>query len=200
LVQATVAPAADAAGATGTGGDGWVEVLWTAPAQEQWGLLDVTVEPIAPAESVERDGRRGLWFPVRSAQGDPSMTDPATAEGVGELGGGFVARTLLAELRYTQLAGVLRNEQMSGRCMVNGADAGMRPMFTWRATDGDISIVPGTSGRPTLLRVSELPVRPTPEALAAFTGLSRSYRTPLITTDTVVAHVTAEGRYHPPGS
>jgi hypothetical protein len=200
LAHAAIAPVASASTAMGTSRDGWIEVLWTRQAQAQWDLFEATMEAIAPAELVERDGRRGLRLPLNSAQGDPSLAAPSRARGTGTLGGGLVVRTRTTEVRVTELKGALQGEQMSGRCMTNGMDAGLRPMFAWHATEGTINVVPGASGEPTMVRVSDLPIRLTPEAMEAFVPLARAHGTPLINTDTVVAHVTAEGRYVPPAS
>jgi hypothetical protein len=165
-----------------------------------WEQLGATVDAIAPATLIDRDGKPGVRFPVISAQGDPSLTKPAHAAGTGTLDGGFVARSAFTELRVTQLDGVVRGEQMSGRCTINGVDAGMRSVFTWRVAEADISVVPGRAGKPTMLKVSNVPVRVTREALEAFQGFVRSADTRSISTDTVVAHVTAQGHYVPANS
>ena len=49
-----------------------VEMWLTEEGQTQLDQAGATVAAIAPAELMERDGRRGLRMPVASAQGDPS--------------------------------------------------------------------------------------------------------------------------------
>lgn len=184
----------------GTGEDGWVEIVWTPLAQVGMDRHEITVEPIAPAESIERDGRRGLRFPLHTVQGDPSLAAPAHAQGTGTAEGGFVVRHASTVVRVTRLEGDVRDERLSGRYMVNEVDAGMRPVFMWRVAEGDLSVVPGAPGEPVALKMSDLPVRMTSEMLDLMAASARSYDLPSLSTDTVVAHVTAQGRFVPPSS
>lgn len=197
-VLATAATAADAdtSGVTGRGEDGWIEILWTPPAKTEIDRLGITMEPIAPATSVKRNGRLGMRFPLHSVQGDPSSPNPARAQGTGAAAGGFVFRHDFTEVRVTRLEGVIRDERMSGRYMVNGVETGVQPMFRWRAEEGDLSVVPGALGEPVSMKVSDLPVRMTPEMLDLITAsAARRYDFSGISADTVVAHVTALGRF-----
>ncbi|RSM34488.1 hypothetical protein DMA12_48095 [Amycolatopsis balhimycina DSM 5908] len=198
LAATALSPSADAAEVLGTAQDGWLEILWTALVQTETDRRGTTVEAIAPAELIQRDGRRGLRFPLRSAQGDPALANPAHAQGTAAADGGFVLREAAAEVRVTRLAGDVRDEQMSARYMVNNVDSGVRPMFTWHTAEGVLSVVPGVLGAPATLKMSNLPVRMTREMVDLVTTSMRSFGFPDITTDTVVAHVTIQGSYLSP--
>jgi hypothetical protein len=95
----------------GAGRDGWVEVWWAPEVHARWRQLGAETEAIAPAELLERAGRRGLRYEVNSAQGDPSLADPARARGHGIVDGGFVVRSASGEVRITELEGVLRESR-----------------------------------------------------------------------------------------
>lgn len=196
LISATTAPAAQASSATATSEGGWFELVWTPEAQTAMDLLG-TLDAIAPAELVECDGRRGLRFPV-AAQGDPSAASPDRAQLTGTCDGGFVARNASTELRVTQLRGDIRNQELSARYMLNDVDSGMQPMFVWRATEGDFSVIPGAPGEPVQLKMSDLPVRLTSAMLDLITASARAYNLPTLTTDTVVGYLTAQGRFAAP--
>ncbi|WP_146771984.1 hypothetical protein [Lentzea atacamensis] len=201
LAHAAMAPAAaDASTTIGVGEGGWIEIVWAPQAQAEMDQRGATVEAIAPAELIERNGGRGIRFPVRSAQGDPSLSNPAHTQGTGVADGGLILRVASTEVRVTRLAGDVRDEQISGRYMVNDVDAGMQPVFRWRATEGDLAVVPGAPGKPVELKISDLPVRLTSEMLDLWTTSARSYGLPSLSADTVVAHVTAQGRFVPPTS
>jgi hypothetical protein len=196
LVSATMAPAAEASTATATSEGGWFELVWTPLAQATIDQLG-TLEAVAPVQAIERDGRRGLRFPV-SAQGDPSPTSPAHAQLTGASDGGFLLRNASTQLRITQLRGDIRNEELSARYMLNDVDSGMQPMFTWRSAEGDFSVVPGAAGGPVQLRMANLPVRMTSALLDLIAASARSYGLPDLTTETVVGHLTAQGRFTTP--
>lgn len=197
LAHTATEAVADTSAATLTGGNGWIEILWTSEAQTEMGRAGTIVEPIAPATVIERNGRRGLRFPLRSIQGDPSLSDPAHAQGTAVADGGFVWRNESAEVRITRLSGVVRDERLSGRYQVNDVDAGMQPMFTWSAAEGEFTVVPGLLGQPSATKISDLPARMTPEMLDLMTATARSYDLSNLSTDTVMAHITAQVRFSP---
>jgi hypothetical protein len=177
----------------GEANDGWVEIWPTPGTLTQLDKIGATLEAIAPAELVHRpDGSTGLRMPVASAQGDPSLTDPARAHGSGALAGGILIHKADGDVRFTDLTGTVGGEQLSGHCTANDEDQTLQPALTWRSADVHATIVPGQPGEPLTVRTSELPVRPSQEAVDAFT---RALGAPIFTTDTVLANITAQGHY-----
>lgn len=192
LVQAASTPAA-AAAASGQSGGGWVEIWPTPQTLAQLDQIGATVEAIAPAELVQRpDGSTGLRMPVTSALGDPSLLDPALAQGNGALDGGIVVRNAHGTVQFTQFDGAVQGGQLSGHCQANNEDQTLQPVLTWHTADLHITLIPGQLGEPLTLRVSDLPVYPTAESIDAFT---RVFGTPIFTTGTVMAHINAQGAY-----
>lgn len=194
---ATSATAAATPAQMGTVSDGWVEVWWTPEAEQQMERASVTVRAIEPTELVRDQDRPGLRFPVRAAQGDPSLTDPVSAEGEGVLEGGLVLQAPSGEISLMEMSGVLQGESVWGTYALNGVDTGMSSVFTTRIAEAKIGLVPGPAGQAVDITVSQVPLLPTAEFLEVFT---RAFGTPIFTVDTVIAHVTAEGRYTPPRS
>ncbi|MDH6708776.1 hypothetical protein P3T27_005522 [Kitasatospora sp. MAA19] len=179
----------------GTISDGWVEIRWTPQAQAQLDRFEATVEAIAPARLVKDSQGVALRFPLRSGAGDPSPTDLPQAQGNGLLDGGVTVRTPTVRLQVTSLNGTLQDGQAFGTCVVNGVDVGMRSVFRCGLTEGALAADPAPPGRPLTLRLSGAPLRPSGEALEAFAS---AFGEAAFTADTVLAHVTAEGRYTPP--
>jgi hypothetical protein len=197
LVQSTTT----ALGATpndkfGTVSKGWVEIRWTPQVQAQLERVGARVEPVAPAELVkDRDGM-GLRFPVRSGAGDPALTSLTHAQGSGILDGGLVAHTPTGEIRIAALEGVLRDGLASGTWTVNGMSVSMPSMFRCGPGEGRVAAEPAPPGQPITIKLSGMPVRPTQESLNAF---AQAFGGSGFTVDTVLAHITAEAVYTPPG-
>ncbi|MFJ2196701.1 hypothetical protein [Streptomyces violaceusniger] len=180
----------------GTISEGWVEVRWTPQAQAQLDRFQATVQAIAPARLIEDKAGTAIRFPVRTATGDPALTNLPKAQGSDRLDGGVVVRTPMGEFRVTELESVLESGQTSGRCAVNGAQTSMQSLFICGAGEGRLVAQPVPAGQPLKVRISDVPLRPTPESLSAFTT---AFGAPAVTTDTVMAYVTGEGVYTPPG-
>ncbi|MEV7499762.1 hypothetical protein [Streptomyces sp. NPDC093018] len=187
---ATAAP-----GTLGTVSDGWVEVRWTAQAQALLDRFQAVVEAVAPAQSVKDAQGGAIRFPVRSGQGDPSLADPRQAHGDGLLDGGVQIRTPDGTVQVTDLGGALQDGLASGKALANGVEVGhpavVRP--GWDKAVLRTESVP--LGRPMKVRVTDVPLRPTPEVVEAFTS---TFGAAGLTTDTVLGYMTAEGVYTPP--
>ncbi|WP_129842649.1 hypothetical protein [Streptomyces sp. RFCAC02] len=181
----------------GTVSDGWVEIRWTAEAQAELNRLGAVVEATAPALLITDSGDPGVRFPVRSGSGDPSLTDLPAARGEGALDGGLTVRARNGVLRVESLESVLRDGVASGTCVVNGVDVGHRALFRCGLADGVLSTENVPVGSPMRVRVGEVPLHATQELLDAYT---ESFGAPLVTADTLLARVTAEGLYTPPGA
>lgn len=195
LVASTPAAAAtaSASGQTGQSSGGWVEIWPTSQTLAQLDQIGAAVQAVAPAELVQgSDGSTGLRMPVTSAQGNPSLLDPALAQGSGALDGGILVHNADGAVQFTQLDGVVQGGQLSGQCQANNEAQALQPALTWRTADLHITVIPGQLGEPLTLRVTKLPVYPTQESIDAFT---RAFGTPIFTTDTVMAHINAEGPY-----
>ncbi|UYQ65335.1 hypothetical protein [Streptomyces peucetius] len=81
--------------------------------------------------------------------------------------------------------------------MVNGVEAGHRSVFRCGLAEGLLTTGSAPVGQPLSVRLSEVPLRPTPELLEVYAA---TFGTPAFTAETVLAHVTAEGVYTPPAS
>ncbi|MDT0543650.1 MULTISPECIES: hypothetical protein [Streptomyces] len=197
LAQFTGAASAATAepGTLGTVSEGWVEVRWTEQAQVLLDRFQAVVEAVAPAQLV-RDAQGGaIRFPVRSGQGDPSAADPPRAHGDGRLDGGVDIRTPDGNVRVTGLEGALQDGLASGKCVVNGVDLGHQAVVRPGLDKGVLKTESVPLGKPMKVRMTDVPLRPTPELVETF---SNTFGDAGFTTDTVLAHVTAEGVYTPP--
>ncbi|MFD8378250.1 hypothetical protein ACFV2X_06710 [Streptomyces sp. NPDC059679] len=200
LAQFTGAASATAApGTLGTVSEGWAEVRWTEQAQALLDRFQAVVEAVAPAQLVQDAQGRAIRFPVRSGQGDPSADDPSKAHGDRRLDGGVDIRTPDGNVRVTGLAGVLRDGPASGKCVVNGADLGHQAVVRPGLDKGVLKAESVPLGKPMKVRMTDVPLRPTPELVETFSNtFSNTFGDADFTTDTVLAHVTAEGVYTPP--
>ncbi|WP_064456667.1 hypothetical protein [Streptomyces hygroscopicus] len=195
LAQFTGASEAAASGTLGTVSEGWVEVRWTSQAQALLDRFQAEVEAVAPAQLVQDAQGRGIRFPVRSGEGDPSPANPPKARGGARLEGGVQVRTPDATVRLTGLEGLLQDGLASGKCVVNGVDVGHHAMVRPGLDKGVLRTESVPLGKPMKIRLTAVPLRPTPELVDTFTS---SLGQAGVTTDTVLAHVTAEGVYTPP--
>ncbi|HWG24366.1 hypothetical protein [Actinospica sp.] len=196
LTRFTGTASADAApGKLGSISDGWVEVRWTQEAQTQLEKFGAVVEAVAPARLVTDASGPGVRFPVRSGAGDPSLTELPKAQGDGALEGGIVVRTANGSVTLTELSSDLRSELAAGKCLVNGVSAGHDAAVRCGLAEGVLTTESVPPGKPMKVRLADVPLRPTGEALDVYTAVLGA---PPITADTVLAHLTAEGVYHPP--
>jgi hypothetical protein len=117
------------------------------------------------------------------------------AQGDGLLGGGIAVSTPMGEFRVLDLGSVLENEVMSASCVVNGVDLGHQAVFRCGVDEGRLTTDDAPAGRPMRVRVSELPLRATPELWHVVTA---TVGEPPFDVDTVLGHLTAEGVYTPP--
>ncbi|MFJ6618646.1 hypothetical protein ACIQOW_13855 [Kitasatospora sp. NPDC091335] len=182
-------------GRLGTLSDGWVELRWTPEAQTQLDRFQAMVEAVAPARLVLGEHGMSVRLPIQAAQGDPSLADPPKAYGDGALDGGVSVRTSQGVYRVVDLVGAIKDGLGSGRCEVSGAEMGHRSAFRCGLTEGKLTAAPVPAGQPMKVRLSEAPLRPTQEAVDAYTT---SFGAHPVTVDTVLAYVTAEGTYTPP--
>ncbi|MFJ6382836.1 hypothetical protein ACIQI7_22890 [Kitasatospora sp. NPDC092039] len=182
-------------GNLGTLTDGWVEVRWTPAAQAQLDRFGAKVDVVAPARLVPDAWGPGVRLPIRSAQGDPSLANPPKAQGDGALEGGVSVRTTQGDYEVVKLVGAIRDGLASGRCEVGGAEMGHRSAFRCGLAEGKLTAQPVPAGQPMKVRLSGVPLRPTQEAVDAYTT---NYGPHPVTVDTVLGYVTAEGTYTPP--
>jgi hypothetical protein len=196
LGRFTGTAAADAApGNFGSISDGWVEVRWTREAQTQLDKFGAVVEAIAPASLTTDAQGTVVRFPVRSGAGDPSLAELPKAQGDGALDGGILVRTANGDVRLTELSSDLRSELAAGKCMVNGVNAGHDAVVRAGLAEGVLTTESVPPGQPMKVRLAGVPLRPTGEALDVYTAVFGASE---FTADTVLAHLTAEGVYHPP--
>jgi hypothetical protein len=196
LAQLTgTATAAQQDGRWGRIANGWAEVRWTAEAQAVLDQFEATVKAVSPARMVGGTGGPGIRFPVRSARGNPSTKEPLKAQGNGVLGGGIAVSAPMGEFRIMDLGSVLENEVASASCVVNGVDLGHQAVFRCGLDEGRLSAETVPAGRPTTVRIAELPLRATPELWQVFVA---TVGEPAFRADTVLGRVTAEGVYTPP--
>ena len=183
---------------SGTVSGGWVELRWTPQAREQLQQLKVTAEPVAPAVAITDNGTPvGVRFPIRSATGDPSLSDLSQAQGSAVLDGGMRVRGPMGQFEFAQLRPTLGDELGSGTCTVNGVEMSAQSLLRCSPAQGRLLASSVPAGQPLPIRIESVPVYPTPESLAAFT--SAFDQTPTFTPDTVVGYLTAEAVYHPAG-
>ncbi|MFI2205603.1 hypothetical protein ACH47Z_33480 [Streptomyces sp. NPDC020192] len=198
LAQFTgAASATAAAGTLGTVSDGWVEVRWTQQAQALLDRFQAAVTAVAPAQPVQDAQGTAIRFPVRFGEGDPSLSSPSKAHGNGRLDGGVEVRTPNGTVRVAGLEAGLQEGLASGKCVVNGVDVGHHAVLRPDLGQGRLTTESVPLGKPMKVRITEVPLRPTPELLETFTS---GFGDPGITVDTVLAHLTAEGVYTPPTS
>ncbi|HTJ69532.1 MAG TPA: hypothetical protein VL551_18485 [Actinospica sp.] len=196
LTRFTGTASADAgSGRLGTISDGWVEVRWTREAQEQLDKFGATVEAIAPARVTTDAQGTVVRFPVRNGAGDPSLAELPKAQGDGALDGGIIVRTANGSVRLTELSSDLRSELAAGKCMINGVSAGHDAVVRCGLAEGVLTAESVQPGKPMKVRLADVPLRPTGEALDVYTAV---FGAPTFTADSVLAHLTAEGVYHPP--
>ncbi|MFD5437236.1 hypothetical protein ACFWJ4_34435 [Kitasatospora sp. NPDC127067] len=185
----------DRSGNLGTLSNGWVEVRWTPEAQAQLDRFHAMVDVVAPARMVMDRHGPAVHLPIRSAVGDPSLANPPKAHGDGALDGGVSVRTSRGDYRVVNLAGAIKDGLGSGRCEVGGAEMGHRSAFRCGLTEGKLTADPVPAGHPIKVRLTGVPLRPTQEAVDAYTA---NFGAHPVTVDTVLAYVTAQGTYTPP--
>jgi hypothetical protein len=174
---------------------GSLEFYWSPQTQAQLDLHGVTVTAVAPARFVTNKGRRGVLFPIRSATGDPALSNVPQARGSGEVDGGMVARTPTGKFEFTQMQCTLEDELIFGKCLVNGIESARQSLLRCDSGQGRLLAAPVPPGQPLTVRIEEVPVYPTPESLEAFTT---AFGTSPFTPKTVLGHGTIEAEYIPP--
>ncbi|MFD9425596.1 MULTISPECIES: hypothetical protein [unclassified Streptomyces] len=179
----------------GTVSEGWVEVRWSEPVQAELDRLGAVVEAVAPAEMVRSSGGPALRFPVRSGEGNPSLTELPRAKGSGALDGGVSVRTPLGNVRLTDLESALKDGLASGKCEVNGLTVEHPLALRCGVDEGKLSTDEVPVGRPLKVRLSEVPLYATPEMLKAYTA---TFGTSPFSADSVLGYVTVAGTYTPP--
>jgi hypothetical protein len=195
LTRFTGTASAEAAGTLGTISAGWVEVRWTKEAQEQLDRFGAVVEAVAPARLVHDSSGPAVRFPVRSGTGDPSLDAVAKAQGDGALDGGIAIRTANGTFRVTGLSSDLHGGLVSGKCAINGVYAEYGAVAKCGLDEARLTTENVPPGKPMKVSLADVPLRATPELLA---GYAVAFGSPSFTTETALAHLTAEGVYHPP--
>ncbi|MFF4038172.1 hypothetical protein [Streptomyces sp. NPDC001816] len=155
---------AAAAGSLGTISDGWIEIRWTPQAQALLDKFQAVVEAVAPAQLVTDARGSALRFPVRSGEGDPSMTNLAGAHGDGALDGGFAVRTSNGHFRVTELRGGMQDGLVSGKALVNGMEVGHSAAYRPALAEGRLTNNSVPLGQPMKIRLADVPLRPTPRS------------------------------------
>lgn len=179
----------------GTISEGWIELRLTPPAQAELDRLGAEVQAIAPARLSRDKGGMTIRFPVKSGSGAPSLTSLLDAQGEGTVDGGVTVRMPNGRFEFLELQSALRDGQLSGKCVVNGVDIGHRSAFNCALTESHLAADPAKPGQSLKITLSDMPVRLTPDSLRTFASTVGANA---LTTDTVVAHATAEGVYTPP--
>ncbi|MEW1722513.1 hypothetical protein [Streptomyces sp. NPDC093109] len=195
LAQLTGAASGAAAEKYGTVSDGWIEVRWTRAVQAELDRIGAEVEAVAPARLVKDSQGPAVRFPVRSGKGDPSLAQPAKAEGDGALDGGIAVRTALGTARFLDLRSALGDGLASGTCVVNGVEVAHLAALRCGLAEGQLATGTAALGKPLKVRINEVPLRATAEALDAYTA---TFGTSPFTAETVLGYATAEGVYTPP--
>lgn len=175
----------------------WVEFRWSPQAKKQMDLFGATVKPIAPATWVTDDnGRRtGVRFPVRSGTGDPSFENRQAAHGSGQADGGLVVQAPAGRFEVTEPRATLEGEVVSGTCKVNGVESAGESLVRCGSAQGRLLADPVRSGQPQTIRIEDVPVYATAEALEALTTAVG----PLpFDTETVLGYASSEVVYTPP--
>lgn len=179
----------------GTISDGWVEVRWTEQVQAELDRVGAVVEAVAPARLFRDSRGPAVRFPVRSGKGDPSLKRLPKAKGDGALEGGIAVSTPNGSFRVVNLQSVLQDGLASGKCTVNGIEAGHRSVFRCGLAEGLLTTSNVPVGQPLKARVSDVPLHSTPELLEVYAA---TFGVPVFTADTLLAYATAEGVYAPP--
>lgn len=196
LTRFTGTASADAApGKLGTISEGWVEVRLTQEAQALLDRFGARVDAVAPARLVSDARGPAVRFPVRSGTGDASLADLPKAQGDGALDGGIAIHTAGGTFQLTGLQGDLQGELASGKCMVNGIDAAYGSAVHCALGDGVLTTENVQPGEPMKVRLEGVPLHATPEVLNMYTAV---FGAPEFAATTALAHLTAEGVYHPP--
>jgi len=183
--------------ALGTISDGWVEVRWTREFQEQLDRTGAVVSAVAPARLVTDADASAVRFPVESGSGDPSLADLPKAHGEGALAGGITIRTTHGTFELTGLRSDLRSGLASGKCAVNGVYTEHGSVLQCGLDEARLTTQSVPPGSPMKVRIAEVPLRATPDLIAAYGSVLGDAP---FTTDTTLGYLTAEGMYHPPAA
>ncbi|UJW28466.1 hypothetical protein L3Q67_24630 [Saccharothrix sp. AJ9571] len=181
----------------GTVSEGWAELRKTKESHDALERVGASIEPVAPATLVVSDAGKAVRFPARAATGDPSLTDLSRAQGYSQVDGGLILRTPKGEFRLAELDAGLENGVVSARYRLDDVEAGVLPLFRCALAEGTLLAEPAPPGQPLEIWLTEVPCRPTPEALDALEALLGSK---VFTPDTVVARLNAAGVYTPPAA
>lgn len=185
----------------GTISDGWVEVRWVQKTQAELDRVGAVVEAVTPARLAADSQGPVLRFPLVSGTGDPSLADLPKANGSAVMDGAIVVRSthgaVTTTVRFAGLRGDLRDQLASWKCTVNGVDVGHDGALKCDLASGVLTTDGARPGQPTKVRLTGVPVRPTPELLALYTA---TFGAPPFTADTVMAYATAEAVYTPPAA
>jgi len=115
--------------------------------------------------------------------------------GEGALAGGITIRTAHGTFELTDLRSDLRGGLASGKCAVNGVYAEHGSVLRCGLDEARLSTQSVPPGSPMKVRLTQVPLRATPDLIAAYASVLGAAP---FTTDTTLAHLTAEGMYHPP--
>ncbi|MBY8847927.1 hypothetical protein K7G98_04225 [Saccharothrix sp. MB29] len=172
--------------------EGWVQVDWTEDALAQLARFGGTPFAVEPAVIVDAD-RHNVRLPLRSARVDSSFTD-----GEGAVEGGFWRRTTSTGWCWRGSPAVAETARLR-RAHGRRAAVPEGAISTGDVSEGRVTVELGVPavrppGKPAVVRVTGIPVRPTQETLDVFQEVLGE---PVFTTDTVIAHVSGEGSYWP---
>ncbi|GAA3463667.1 hypothetical protein ACFFSW_30955 [Saccharothrix longispora] len=174
--------------------EGWVQVDWTEDALAQLARFGGTPFAVEPAAIVDAD-RHTVRLPLRSARVDSSFTD-----GEGAVEGGFGVQNDEHRVVLERITRGSGDPRAFAERTVDGQLYPRAPISTGDVSEGRVTVEPGVPavpplpGKPAVVRVTGIPVRPTQETLDVFQEVLGE---PVFTTDTVIAHVSGEGSYWP---
>ena len=174
---------------------GWVRIDWTEDALAQLKRFGGTPFAVAPAEIVGSVDNPSVRLPLRSAQVTGSFAD-----GAGEVDGGFGVQNGEHRVVLENITRGNGDPRAFGERTVDGRKYPKAPVSTGDVSEGRVTVDPGrpatptSPGKPTVVRVTGIPLRPTRETLDA---LREVLGDPLFALGAVIAHVSGEGRYQP---
>jgi hypothetical protein len=171
--------------------DGWLHIDWTEAALEELRRFGGEPFAVAPAEIIGDEANPTVRLPLRSVKVTPDFTD-----GQGAVEGGFGVRADGHEVSFDRIVRFSGDPRSHAVRTLDGEESPRAPLSAGQIEEGRVTIEPGLPGRPATVRITGVPVRPTPETLAT---LAEVLGEPVFDQATVIAHLSGRGSYHPGG-
>lgn len=193
---------AAAAAATGSAADpaftlldGLSELQATELALTRLASEGIEIQAVEPAVPITGADARvvGVRMTPEYANGTIALTGQP-GSGSGRLLGGAVLTSPTARMEITGIRGSLPDNRIFAFLKVNDQWVGELPMYTGDPAAVRLSVLPGTPGKPTVIKGSGIPLTPTQEGLDAFAG---AFGTALFALTDVVFTSSGEGNAWP---